>query len=84
MSGFLYCLGLITFTALNYKTLANEEGWGIVFVFGLISLIIPVLFIDLLLQILVKNKIILNLFGVIVLFLVIVWFSQNIGFDLLN
>ncbi len=52
---------------MEYKTLSADEGWGIVAMFGLAGVGIIAALADLILQRLLKNRIAINVLGLIIL-----------------
>ena len=52
---------------MEYKTLSADEGWGIVAMFGLAGVGIIAALADLILQRLLKNRIVINVLGLIIL-----------------
>ena len=62
------CIGiliLIVFSIINWEELSREEGWGLVAVVGLGLVIISGFIIDSILQIIFRNKRVLNIIGAI-------------------
>jgi len=57
---------------INWQVLSHSEGWGIVGILGLIFVSLMTLILDLVLQLLIKNKFIHNAIGLLVAFFVIV------------
>lgn len=55
------------YTTWNYKTLSANEGWGVVAMLGVIGLSLVTLIVDFFLQIIIKNAIILNSIGLIII-----------------
>ncbi|ALM08248.1 hypothetical protein SB49_10875 [Sediminicola sp. YIK13] len=64
----LFILGCLLFTMVKWSTLSYEEGWGVVGMIGLISLGLAGLILDFVLTKLIKNKWLLNLIELLVLF----------------
>lgn len=62
----MYLIGCSIYTVWNYETLSAGEGWGIVAMVGLVSLGIFALLIDLVLRLIIKNRLVLNLSGAVV------------------
>jgi len=52
----IYILCCLIFTVINWKTLSKEEGWGVVYMVGLIGIGIVGLLIDFILTSIIKNK----------------------------
>jgi hypothetical protein len=46
----LFIVGCLIYTAINYKTLSYEEGWGVVYMIGLCGLGLLLLIVDLIIQ----------------------------------
>jgi len=63
----IYILGILFYSILEYKTLSADEGWGIVAMFGLAGVGIIAALADLILQRLLKNRIVINVLGLIIL-----------------
>ncbi len=81
---FLYLISCFVFTLVNWKTLSHAEGWGVVYMFGLIVMGILGLIIDFILTLLIKNKKLLNPIGILlaVQFSIILFIElKNNGFN---
>ena len=64
VAAFLFLIGCCIYTLLNYSTLSNAEGWGIVYMIGLSVFGLTALVVDLIIQWAVRSKetkIILNI-----------------------
>jgi len=68
----IFLTGLIIYTIWNYKALSAGEGWGIVAMFGLARIGLLAGFVDILLQIFIKNRLVLNLIGSIITIVLII------------
>ena len=66
--GVLFIVGCLFYTGINWRILSHEEGWGVVGLVGLISCGIAGLIIDYVLRKLIKNKWILNIIELIIVF----------------
>lgn len=64
----LYLACCIIFTIVKWKTLSFEEGWGVVYMFGLIFIGVVGLLADFILRLFIKNNILLNLIGILIAF----------------
>lgn len=62
----IYIACCLIFTIVNWKTLSYEEGWGVVYMLGLISIGIVGLFADFILSLIIKNKVLLNGIGILI------------------
>ncbi len=62
----IYIACCLIFTIVNWKTLSYEEGWGVVYMLGLISIGIVGLFADFILRLIIKNKVLLNGIGILI------------------
>lgn len=69
----IYLLSCLGFTIMNYKQLSGHGGWGLLSVFGLLFFGFIGLLIDFVLRKTVKNKVILNLVGSIIVVLYLAW-----------
>lgn len=68
----LFIIGCLIYTAINYKTLSYEEGWGVVYMIGLCGLGLLLLIIDFIIQnIFKKNRTVVITIEVIVLIVAI-------------
>ncbi|MCK0158924.1 hypothetical protein MWU65_17180 [Cellulophaga sp. F20128] len=54
------------FTIVKWKTLSDAEGWGVVYMVGLIGIGLFGLIIDFILTLIIKNKKILNGIGILI------------------
>ncbi len=63
----LYCVGILVYTTVNYPTLSSGEGWGVVLMVGLFGIGVAIGILDIVLQLLIKNKKVLNGIGIIIL-----------------
>jgi hypothetical protein len=63
----IFLLGILFYSIWEYKTLSAGEGWGIVAMFGLAGVGIITALADLILQRLIKNRIVINILGLIIL-----------------
>jgi uncharacterized membrane protein len=68
LKGYLlvYLTCCLIFTIIKWKTLSYEEGWGVVYMVGLIGLGFLGLIIDFILTLIIKNKKILNGIGILI------------------
>jgi len=68
LKGYLlvYLTCCLIFTIIKWKTLSYEEGWGVVYMVGLIGLGLFGLVIDFILSLIIKNKKILNGIGILI------------------
>jgi uncharacterized membrane protein len=68
LKGYLlvYLTCCLIFTIVKWKTLSYEEGWGIVYMVGLMGIGIFGLLIDFILSLIIKNKKILNGIGILI------------------
>ena len=75
----LYLTCCLLYTIIKYKTLSSGEGWGVVYMIALIAFGILGLLIDYILTLLIKNKILLNLIGLILvlMFSIELWIGLN-------
>ncbi len=62
----IFLLGILFYSIWNYKTLSAGEGWGIVAMFGLAGIGIFAALADLILQRLIKNRVVINVLGLII------------------
>lgn len=62
----IYILCCLVFTVLQWKTLSQAEGWGVVYMIGLISIGLIGLLADVILNLLIKNKKVLNAVGILI------------------
>ena len=56
LTAFLFLLGIVIHTLINYATLSKGEGWGIVYMAGLFIFGATALIVDLTIQRLIKPK----------------------------
>ena len=68
LKGYLlvYLTCCLIFTIIKWKTLSYEEGWGVVYMVGLIGLGLFGLLIDLISTLIIKDKKILNGIGILI------------------
>jgi hypothetical protein len=68
LKGYLlvYLTCCLIFTIVKWKTLSYEEGWGAVYMVGLMGIGIFGLLIDFILSLIIKNKKILNGIGILI------------------
>ena len=52
----IYYLVLIVFTVVNWSNLSNGEGWGVIAMFGLGTLGIPLIIAEIALRLLIKDR----------------------------
>ncbi len=64
----LFIAGCLIYAAINWRVLSHEEGWGVVGMVGLISFGILGLLVDYVLRKLIRNKWILNVIELIIVF----------------
>jgi uncharacterized membrane protein len=62
----IYLVCCIIYTIAKWKILAYEEGWGVVYMVGLILIGLVGLLIDFILTLIIKNKKILNGIGILI------------------
>jgi len=62
-------LWIVIYTIWNYSILSEGEGWGIVAIFGILVIIFIAVIINLILQVFIKDPLILNLVEVFVIIL---------------
>jgi hypothetical protein len=63
---FLFLIGCIVYTIVNYAELSEGEGWGVVGMVGLCGFGILLLVIDIVIQNIFKNRMTANIIGLIV------------------
>ena len=63
----IYYTILILYTLINYSTLAEGEGWGIVSMFGLALVGIPLIIAELIIRSITRNKKKRNISGIVVM-----------------
>ena len=75
----LFIVGCLFYTGINWRILSQAEGWGVVGMVGLISFGIAGLIIDYVLRKLIKNKWILNIIELIIVFFfsIELWITNN-------
>jgi len=75
----LYIVSCLIYTVIKWKTLSNGEGWGVVYVFGLISFGLIGLLMDFILLKTIKNKWLLNSIElvIVVIFSMELWIEIN-------
>lgn len=59
----VFMIGLLVYTLSNYQSLQNEEGWGLAAMWGLAGLGLFGGFMDLLLQVLIRQDRTVNIIG---------------------
>jgi hypothetical protein len=62
----IYLACCLIYTITKWKILSYEEGWGVVYMFGLISIGLVGLLADFILTLIIKNKRILNGIGLFI------------------
>lgn len=60
-------IGVLIYTMWNYKALSQEEGWGVIIMFGLAIIFLVAMLTDLLLQQFIKNRKVLIVVGLIII-----------------
>ncbi len=78
LPAYLFLLGLIINTIVNYPALSKGEGWGVIFMIGLGGLALIMIVIDLILQNTIKNKTRLLIVSIVVLIVCIFLFFAGI------
>ncbi len=75
----LFLAGCLIYSIINWKVLSHAEGWGVVAIFGLISIGLAGLLVDFVLRKLIKNKWILNVIELIIVFFfsIELWITIN-------
>lgn len=68
---YMYILACLNYLIINWEILSTGEGWGAVGILSLIFIGFVMAFVDLVLQLLIKNKIILNGIGFLVALFVV-------------
>ena len=63
----IYIICCFLYTIFNWKVLSNSEGWGVVYIVGLIGIGIIGIGIDFILSLIIKNKKILNILGILII-----------------
>lgn len=74
----IYLIGILVYSILFYKGLSAGEGWGIVAMVGLFGLGLLTGLVDFLLQLFIKNRIILNIIGVLIIILLAVFIASDL------
>ena len=62
----LYMTGCIIYTIIKYDVLSQGEGWGVVGMVGLFGVGVLALLADMLVQLIIRNRKICNLVGILV------------------
>lgn len=62
----LFLSGIILYTIIKYKVLSGGEGWGVVFMIGLAGYAAILLVIDIIIQLLIKDRKKANIIGLII------------------
>jgi uncharacterized membrane protein len=62
----LYLVGCIAYLVIKYKELSGNEGWGVVGLFGLITIGAVLFLVDFLIQLFVKNRTAVNIIGLVI------------------
>jgi len=62
----VYLICCLIFTMVKWKTLSYEEGWGVVYMVGLMGIGLFGLLIDFILTLIIKNKKVLNGIGILI------------------
>lgn len=75
----IYLVCCIIYTIAKWKILSNAEGWGVVYMVGLISIGLVGLLVDFILTLIIKNKMLLNGIGILIAvgFSIMVWIELN-------
>ena len=75
----IYLACCIIYTIAKWKVLSIEEGWGLVYISGLISMGFVGLLADLILKQIFKNKSVLNGIGILIaiVFSIMLWIELN-------
>jgi hypothetical protein len=63
----IFLTGILIYSIWNYNVLAAGEGWGIVAMFGLAAIGLLASLLDILLQRFIKNQLMINLLGLLIL-----------------
>jgi len=66
ISALIFLIGVLIATILKYNVLSANEGWGIVLMVGLAGIGLIAIGVDFILQLIIKNKKILNIIGAII------------------
>jgi len=71
----IYLASCIIFTIAKWEILSQEEGWGVVYLVGLIAVGVLGLLVDFILTLFIKNKKLLDIIGIILIliFSIILW-----------
>ncbi len=74
-----YIISCLIYTLIKWKVLSNAEGWGIVYMLGLISFGLIGLLIDFILIKTIKNKWLLNSIEliIVIIFIMELWIEIN-------
>jgi hypothetical protein len=62
----LLLLGIIVYTIIQYDVLSEGEGWGVVLMVGLAGYAAVLLVIDIIIQLIVKNRKTANIIGLVI------------------
>ena len=75
----IYLAFCIIYTIAKWKVISFEEGWGVVYMIGLISIGLVGLLADFILTLLFKNKRLLNGIGILIAigFSIMLWIELN-------
>ncbi|WP_299716663.1 hypothetical protein [uncultured Tenacibaculum sp.] len=75
----IYLACCVIYTIVKWKILSFEEGWGVVYTIGLISIGLVGLLADFILTLIFKNKRILNGIGILIAigFSIMLWIELN-------
>ena len=74
---FLFLIGCVVYSILNYDELSKAEGWGVVGMVGLFGFGIFLLTLDIIIRNIFKNRLTANLIGLIVSLAAIVLLLLN-------
>jgi hypothetical protein len=66
ISAVIFLIGVIVYLVLNYEQLSANEGWGVVSMIGLLGVGIALLILDVIIQLVFKNKRAANIIGAII------------------
>ena len=71
----IYLVCCLIYTIAKWETLSHGEGWGVVYMIGIVTIGLFGLGIDFVMKLLIKNKKILNAIGIvlIILFSIELW-----------
>lgn len=75
---YLYIFSCLVYTIFKWEILSKGEGWGVVAMIGLIAIGLIPLLIDLVLQAFIKNKMTLNIVGLLVAITITILFLPYI------